>query len=307
MGKARHSWFKPASGPGELMSSLLNSEIDEQRAANRSALPYRDLYAGHREQLTRQMLDHAGADSARSLCVLGAGNCYDLDLASVSAAYREVHLVDLDESALAEAMESADPAVRARVVCHAPVDLSGMLGKLERYQRFLVTPEDLMEQPARAASALRETLGGPFDVVASTCLVTQMQLALLRTLTDAHRLFAAVRHTLTVTHLRTLASLTRPGGKALFVSDLVDVERLKLPEKPSPAELRVAYDDAMRGGNVIYVAHPDMLRAVIRDDPVLRRDLGVGTVDDLWLWQQGPHRTFLVYALALHRHDAQGN
>src|SRR5690606_3174863 len=66
------------------MASRLATQIDEQKAANQSALPYDELYRGHREQLTGRILRTIQEGSGRSLCVLGAGNCYDLDLERLS-------------------------------------------------------------------------------------------------------------------------------------------------------------------------------------------------------------------------------
>jgi len=278
------------------MPSRLDHEIHEQRLANQSALPHSALYENHRQHLTRELLRGAAPDQAESICILGAGNCHDVELGTLLHSYREVHLVDLDAVALEQAQERLADSERARVHCHAPVDLSGMLPHLERWGRFQLTPEALMGHPDTVARALASRLGGPFDVVASACLLTQMQLAVLNALGEHHRLFQAIRHTLSVTHLRTLASLTRPGGRIVFASDLVASDHLALPPDASDAELQRCFDEAVRAGNAMYVAHPGVLGAILRDDPVLARDLSAEPIRDIWLWQQGPARSFLVYA-----------
>lgn len=282
--------------------SWFETELSQQKAANQSALPYVDLYEEHRRQLTKLLSagDEASLAEQR-LCVLGAGNCADLELTELAERYRRVDLVDLDADALERAREGLPPASRERVELHGGVDLTGLLDKLERWKRLQVTPQELMGHPGNAAQAILAALGGPFDVVASSCVLTQMQLSVLNALTDKHQLFQAVRHTVSVTHLRTLSSLTRAGGRCLFVTDLVSTERLSEagdPKKESPRQL---YERALKEGNLIYVAHPKLLEGMLRDDPTLRRELTLSSERDVWLWQQGPDRTFVVYAAEMRR------
>lgn len=278
------------------MPSRLDHEIHEQQLANQSALPHSALYENHRQHLTQALLRGAASDATESICILGAGNCNDVELGRLVQHYREVHLVDLDTSALHGARDRLPESERARLHCHAPVDLSGMLVHLERWRRFQLTAEELMGHPDTAAQALARQLAGPFDVVASACVLTQMQLAVLNALGEKHQLFQAIRHTLSVTHFRTLAALARPGGRIVFASDLVASDHVALPTDSSDADLEPLFDDVVRSGNAMYVAHPGVLATILRDDPVLARDLSAAPIRDRWLWQQGPARTFLVYA-----------
>ncbi len=59
-------------------ASSVAAEIDEQRASNASAVPHFDVFAGQRERLTALPLAGVAAESGPRLCVLGAGNGYDL-------------------------------------------------------------------------------------------------------------------------------------------------------------------------------------------------------------------------------------
>ncbi|HEY6727196.1 MAG TPA: hypothetical protein VI197_24345 [Polyangiaceae bacterium] len=287
------------------MRSRLDHEVQQQRLANDSSLPHALLYTNHRQHLTQQLLRHSGSD--QSLCILGAGNCNDVELDALLQHYRQVHLVDLDSVALDHALDHALARLpeseiepnRERIHRHAPVDLSGMLPVLDRWQRFQLTPEELMRHPEATAQAIAQRLGAQFDVVASACLITQMQLAVLQALGESHRLFQAIRHTLSVTHLRTLAALTRPGGRVVFASDLVASDHLPLPDNASAttdAELKAVFEGAVRQGTAMHVAHPGILGAILRDDPILERDLQPEPISDVWLWHQGPARRFLVYA-----------
>jgi hypothetical protein len=176
-----------------------------------------------------------------------------------------------------------------------------VLDKLERWRAMQLTPEELMGHPDTAARAVLAATGGPFDVVASTCLLTQIQRAPVAVLGDQHRLFEAVRHTLSVTHLRVLHALTRPGGCALVVTD-VSADALEALPAEAPGESLVPLVSLLcEQGSVFQVAHPELLRAIGKDDPVLARDVVVSPVLDAWFWHNGPGSRFLVYALELAR------
>src|SRR5690348_15383718 len=65
-----------------------------QIAFNAETRDHWDAFAGHRAKVTG-LLTSGGLPGASRLCVLGAGNCNDVDLAALLRAHREVHLVDV--------------------------------------------------------------------------------------------------------------------------------------------------------------------------------------------------------------------
>src|SRR4051812_1713788 len=118
-------------------------QASEQALANQRALAHFSSFEHHRLRLPRLALSAPkGADPP--VCVLGAGNCFDLDLDALARRYQEVHLVDLDAAALPRAFERQPAATKERLVLHAPVDLSGLLDRIDRWSRFQLTPEELM-------------------------------------------------------------------------------------------------------------------------------------------------------------------
>jgi hypothetical protein len=233
--------------------------------------------------------------------VLGAGNAYDLDLDQLVARFDEVHLVDIDAQAVGRARARVSAEARARLFLHAPVDLSGMFHELERWARLQVTPQELMAAPARGAQRIASALPGPFEVVVSSCLLTQLQLTLLRLLGDQHRLFFALRELLTLTHLRTLSALSRPSGCALLVTDLCDDSAFPAGRPSNAADLAPLMKELVEAGRVIYSAHPGLFQVTLQDDPVLQRTFAPAQLSQPWLWQNGPGLRFLVYALTLPR------
>lgn len=274
--------------------------IEEQRASNRSQRPHYDSFATHRERVSSLVASRAGAAASSRLCVLGAGNCYDLDLVDLATRFREIHLVDLDEEAVAEARGRQPPETQTKITLHAPLDLSGFLGSFERFRRMDVTPEELLRHPAVVARKLAGELEGPFDVVVSGCVLTQMQLSLLTEVGDRHRLFEALRQTLNLTHLRTLAALIGTTGRALLLSDVTSNAMYTPLNQSDPSQSGLSLlKEALASKQVIYATHPELLRWAAREDPVLSRDTELSEPLEAWLWHDGPKQTFLVYALEM--------
>jgi hypothetical protein len=267
--------------------------------ANFAALAYFTHYASHRERLTA-LVSTAGETAGGELCVLGAGNAYDLDLERLCAMYQRVHLVDIDEAALARTWERQEAPVRARLVRHAPVELSGFGGVLSRWLDRRVGPRDMEDQPLFAAEAIVSRLGQSFDTVLSACVLSSMQLTLRRVLSDRHPLFSAACLALNRTHLRTLSGLRRAGGRAFFATDIAalsGVSAFDLDEaKRAP---RVCLDRLLASGDVFSVVDPRWLAAIARDVPALSSHSTLRAPSNVWLWNDGPARVLLVYAAEL--------
>jgi hypothetical protein len=278
------------------LSGLRRAQVIERRA-NLSTEGQWHRFAGHRVRLTEQLLHGVEESAGGTLCVLGAGNCNDLDLALLGRFYSSIHLVDLDEQATNQALLRHAEPVRDRIVGHPAIDITGILDKLPRWKRFEITPAELMAQPSDSVNAVCEHVGQRFDRVVSTCVFTQLQLAVLRELGAGHRLFEAVTHTVTLTHLRLIAALTAPGGAALLVSEMTSNETYPLAEVTPGSDLLELLRALMATGNAIGVAHPAGLIAVAEDDPTLRSQSTWALPHAAWIWEQGPERSFLTYAL----------
>lgn len=274
---------------------------DEHRGANASALGHYAAFAGHRARLTELVVRAAPASEPGSLCVLGAGNCFDLALDTIAKHYAQLHLVDVDEAALRRAADRQTPTVRSQITTHAPVDLSGMHHRLNRWARGELTPEELVTHTERTAVAVAERLDRTFDVVVSACMLSQMQLDVVQALGDRHPLLHAVSWTLTVAHLRTLAALTKNGGTALFATDVTGSPIFPLAEQYECEAGLSLLASLARDGRVFDFAHPGRIEALLHDDPALRAAFPSWTLADAWVWQNGPDMRFLVYGASLTR------
>jgi hypothetical protein len=227
-----------------------------------------------------------------TLCLLGAGNCNDVDLSRLASTFGEIHLVDVDATALARAVARQTEAVRPRLRRHA-VDLSGLPARrLGRWKRVVPTAADVEAAAASSLDAILTKLGGPYDVVASTCILTQMAFALREELGDRHPALETARFALMRTHLSTLVGLTAPGGVALFASDVVSSTTYPVAEPPAGRTLTDVLHDVVSSGAGYFAANPELAAGLLAE---------VGTPELLepWIWTGPLERTYLVYALRL--------
>jgi hypothetical protein len=235
------------------------------------------------------------------LCVLGAGNCNDLDLESLAERFTEIHLVDLDATALARAVARQPASVRARLHRHGAVDLSGLsTRRLARWKR-IVPDATAIEAAANAAlDGILTRLGGPFELVASTCVLTQMAFALLTALGERHPALEPVRFALMRMHLSTLVGLTAPGGVALFASDVVSSTSYPLAAPASGRNMVDLLHEVVSSGAGYFAANPELVAGLLSE-------VGSPELLEPWLWTGPLARTYLVYALRLRvPNDAEG-
>lgn len=273
-------------------------ELKRQKDANRAGLSLFDKFESHRQNQTDFILSSRDEPGGR-LCVLGAGNCFDLDLHRAARFFDEVHLVDIDPHAVKKARERLESEEATRVHLHAPVDVSGANDKLEAWRDMKVSPESLIAFPEAGAKAVAKRLPGPFDCVVSTCLVSQLLLTYRRILGERHQLFEAGLITLLVTHLRVLAALTKEGGHALLVTDVATDEIAPLHELDWNANAATVLQELAANNQIFNYLDPDLLASLAEQDPILRESVKLGPPEKIWKWQNTPHRAFLVYGVKM--------
>jgi hypothetical protein len=212
--------------------ALLERAQQAEQKGNRDTRDLWERFRDHRQRMSAEILALAPAESAGGrLCLLGAGNANDFDLETLAERFDEVHLVDIDPSALSRAAGRQSPAVRGKLKSHAPVDLSGLYHQLERTTEL--PPADTMVT-AGMAEVMRQ-LPSEFDVVVSSCLVSQMAWALEHLLSPDQLLKPMLEQTMLRIHLRVLLGLLRPTGAALLVSDLTSSQFYPLLDDLAPS------------------------------------------------------------------------
>jgi hypothetical protein len=283
--------------PGKLAAA-----VAEQIESNASALGHEASFAAHRARLTREILERTPAGGRGRLCLLGVGNANDVDLGALAARFAEIHLVDVDADAVGRAIAGVPPPLRAPLIAHAPFDASGLFDRLEGWVAAPPEAAALDAVVAEAVARVAGALPGPFDVVVSCSLLTQLQLVLLQVLGDAHPRFDDLRTAVNRAHMRALGALLGPGGVALMVTDLTTSAIYPpLVLVDDGADLGKLMSDLIAAGHIIYAAHPGQLSSEMRRDPALKQAFDVRSPIGPWIWRNGPAQSLLVYAIEIRR------
>lgn len=283
----------------------MNRIVAEQVRRNRITRGNWDAGASHRAHVMRLLIgEHAGEQSSR-LCILGAGNCNDLDLAALLSAFDEVHLVDLDPESLAAGVSKQGPLDTTRIHLHGGVDVTGVADLLALFSPQ-VSPTDRKLEFClqQAVQSPAPGLPGPFDVVASVCLLTQLIDAVVLTLGEAHPRFLDMITAIRLRHLRLLTELLTPGGRGVLVSDIVSTDTA--PQLASVPESQFAdtVGRLINAHNFFTGANPAVLQSLFATDPELHVHTTAAQLNLPWPWHLG-NRTYAVTAVTFHKSAGQ--
>lgn len=257
-----------------------------QRERNLETLGDREQFAQHRAHVMRLILECQTSAEDR-LCVLGAGNCNDLELDVLGEHFSEVHLVDIDDQSLRTA------APRAEDVTLHNTDLTGWYDTIASDTNRDAAVESIQ---SATKSYQPEIPSSPFDVVISTCLLSQIIESSIAVLGRDHPLLNdsifAIRHH----HLRTMLQLAHPGGRLVLVTDFVST--VTLPELASVSDDRLieTVQSALENGNFFTGLNPAAIAKRLTTDEGLAALATDVRISDPWRWSMGP-RTFAVAAI----------
>ncbi len=264
------------------------------RAKNEPNERNRSDFEPHRAKLM-ELLSRVRGEGA--LCVLGAGNCDDLDLSGLVRAFGEVHLVDLDRSALRKALERVDVEERRSIVLHEGVDLTGLLGSVDTWAE---SEAALAVMAKAAARAIASAIGRTFRVVLSSCVVSQLCVPFFRILARSGSEWADFMEKLGRIHLDTIALLMRPGGTGVLVGDSLYVPRAAESSTPVPTweTLDPVAEDRLRNGPML-LRNPQFLLSLLHE-PEIAAKIERPEITQPWLWTV-EDSVMLVYAVLLRK------
>ncbi|MGE3820274.1 MAG: hypothetical protein AB7I30_12710 [Isosphaeraceae bacterium] len=279
----------------------MKTSRDRQSAFNAASRGHWDAFAPHRAQISALLRLNERSDRTARLCVLGAGNLNDFDVAATLLVYREVHLVDLDAEALALAVARRGVSDRPGLFRHGGVDLTGMLDAMASWGPLTpVHPPDLQALADWPARRVAPTLPGPFDRVVSTCLLSQLIANARHSVGESHSAFPSIVQAIRLGHLRLLVELTAPGGEALLVTDATSTDLVPgLASWPDESLGRRLVQIA-REGRLFHGADPTAIRSLFHDDPELATRVDRVEAVPPWKWRLHD-RDYLVWALRLSR------
>jgi hypothetical protein len=268
---------------------LNNAFVHRQIVSNRQTSDAWERSFSHRQRVTALLI----ADAVREgrLCILGAGNCNDIDLKELQKTFKEIHLVDLDREAVAGGIERQRLLSGGTVIIHAPFDLSGVLDRVGSDDASA-----LLESIQRPTAGLPV----PFDVVLSAGVLTQMFQSIEELDLPAEatlRLVLALRHR----HLDALLELVTRGGASVLVSDVVSTATA--PDLAICPEHRLSrrLAELIEARNFFTGANPSAIWQELSGNPLYVDRIADIKVHDPWLWPVTASHHYLTWGLTLRR------
>lgn len=276
----------------------LNSLAAEQRRRNRLSRDAWEAYQPHRRRVTSLLENAAQGRDVPRLCVLGAGNANDVDLAVLANCFGEIHLVDVDLESLQFAQMRLPESLAERITLHGGIDVAGLLSQSPAgdESRERETDESLI---AALQAPPRLNLPGPFDVVASTGLLTQLFDEAARRWGPSDPPFLDAITAIRRAHLRLLVDLVVPGGVALLVVEIVSSDTFpELRSLPEEA-LASAVGAQINQRNFFTGANPAAIKAQLESED-FQAEVARIEVTLPWVWQF-VERDYAVYAVVITR------
>lgn len=273
-----------------------HSIFDEHLRRNRTTRERWEAMASHRARVM-ELLEAARGRGGKSLCLLGVGNGNDVDLSQLTVEFEQITLVDLDLEALRIAVERVPKESSGSTILHGSVDLTGILPILEAWRNEQPADAEISSAIGQASSASVPDVS-TYDVVASTCVLTQLIDSVCLALPTNHPRFLAFLMAVRNRHLEMIVGLLHPGGTGIVVSDFVstatapELATLEDQQIPQAAEMWLKRGNFFTGANPYSIRDYLQKIASIEDVQVLKP----------WRWNIGA-RQFAVSGVVFQRRD----
>lgn len=236
---------------------------------NRQTRPHWDDFHSHRVHVTQLLVD-AGIkpaanddDGKLQLCILGAGNCNDLDLNRLGTTYEQISLVDIDRDAMEFGVARQNRAGLVDIVC---------------------------------CDVMRDDLPDvQYDVVASTCLLTQLLVDIDPSSAQTED-YAIVRRQ----HFLTMLQLMKPAAAGVFVTDIVSSDTVPNLAEHNRDQLAQQLPHWIQARNFFTGTNPAVIHHLLTADTEIASQLDRVEPIAPWLWNPGP-RTYACYGMQFTR------
>ena len=277
--------------------------LQQQAGFNSETRKNWELFASHREHTTRLICEATqrfeSSITNPSLAILGVGNGNDLDLKTLAGKFAKIHLFDFDSAALKylQSQQLNDPEVAQSVVVEAPIDLTGASNELENVTGDLPQAKAI-ELGDRLRSVSNVLPDRKFDLVVSTCLLTQLLGHVVHCVGDEAEFKNYLMIKIRDGHLKLMSRLIRPTGVGVLVTDFVSSDTLpELNEATTERAVLEVARKAIATRNFFTGANPwavkDSLAKMIQEPPE-----SPWSIAPPWRWKIGKRRSFVVTALS---------
>lgn len=256
-------------------------------------------FSAHRQRVTHLLLEAQG-DTNGTLCVLGAGNCNDLDLDRLSEAFVHVDLVDIDDESIRAGM-ARQGVTASHVAACGGVDVTGVAISLSEWSPQLAATDEQVDACLASVEQFKPALAAAgYSIVASVCLLSQLVESITQTLGANHPRFLDVLTCIRRAHLRQLIELAVPGGTVILITDVVSSLTVPTLVSASDTELPTLVGRAIAARNFFTGVNPFVLKQLLETDGLLAERLTDVRLSNPWVWDLGP-RLYAVCALTAKR------
>lgn len=258
-----------------------------------------ELYRSHRERVTGLLTTLATA-GAHEICILGAGNCNDIDLRLLRDLGWRILLVDLDGDAMTAGLRTQGLVGSSGIELHPGVDVTGVFSDLSKLNAAS-SEEQVRELAQRLVDVRGFEIARPCRIVASIGLLTQLIEAVIQTLGHQHPALVNLIQAVRTQHLRLMFDLLEPGGSLLLTAEIVSsatapeiatIEESRLPELLGRLFAQRNFFTGM---------HPGILAQTFQQDPIVSRQLRQLTATAPWRWEF-IFRTYAVCGFVAEKH-----
>lgn len=215
-------------------------------------------FANHRDTIM-QIVRNLSRGPQSTLCVLGSGRTTDLDLIELSQHFAKIDLIDLEPSLTQAALQQRGFSEQHHVRALGGIDVTGLE---THWTKFRNSPtEDSLKEIIEACNQSCPDLD-QYDVVASTCLLTQIIRHAFETIEKsglppaiAENYLPQVIRAIREQHIGYLLDHSKAGGSAILITDLTSSDAL--PEMLLPnADLNQLMSTKVTQGNHFHGINP---------------------------------------------------
>jgi hypothetical protein len=262
-----------------------------------------DLFSGHRRQVMLHILEVAKKDT-KSVGFLGAGNCNDIDLETLSLTFETVHLIDIDLESMHSGVRRQKVDQMQNIFFH-PVEITGIYNLLSSWIQNPPGDAEVIEfceEINRGKFIPENNHNGFYDVVVSLCTQSQISWSVKQVgLAPKYEgmLIIALRNA----HIRFILYLLKKDGFALLINDITSFS-CKKGEAFSNANsfsLLDLMEKVIDSGTFFEGNNPRAIIEVLKTHPKVAKNVVDICVAPPWLWHFSEEQLFLVSCLKFHK------
>jgi hypothetical protein len=259
-----------------------------------------EQYSDHRASIMRLIEEKAKGNRLDGACILGAGNCNDINLPRIAELFSIVHLVDIDQAAI-DCTISRYEGIRNQLTVHASCDLTGIAFQAVAASSLRSCHSEELVRSAVSnvpdVGVARETCG----IVVSASVFSQLVATVSLIVNQRTQGFTSLITTLRKSHLDLMISLLAPGAPGIFVGELASSEMCPALFEAEPRELPRLTRRLVEERNFFTGMNPFALAATTLGTAVhngLVRDVALHSP---WIWRLDSTRCYLAYAVSFRK------